>query len=104
VLVLVIGAMFYFGMKLARSIEKNAPRDMRAKLTLTGTALYACMTSVLVLFVAAAILKPEGALGSFLGTLQGVVVALVGTVVFFSIAAWLFDRFGYPISQRAKSK
>ena len=55
--VLVIGAMFYFGMKLARTIERKAPTELSVQLTRTGLTLYGCMTAVLVLFAAAATLE-----------------------------------------------
>lgn len=103
-LIAAIGVMLYFGMKLARSIEKKAPPEMRVKLTATGVTLFACMTAVLVVFVAAATLKPEGPLGSFLRSPEGLVAALVGTWVFFSLAGWLFDRIGYPISRRRSNE
>jgi len=101
--VLVIGAMFYFGMRLARTIEKKAPTGMSVQLTRTGLTLYGCMTAVLVIFAAAATLEPDGPLGSLLRRPEGLVAALVATVVFFSVAAWLFERIGYPISRRRKN-
>jgi hypothetical protein len=101
--VLLIGAMFYFGMTLARTIEKKAPGEMSAKVTLTGLVLYGCMTAVLVLFLAAATLEPDGPLGSFLRRPEGLVAALAATVVFFSVAAWLFEKVGYPISRLGRN-
>src|SRR5690606_24291396 len=101
--VLVIGAMFYFGMRVARTLEKKAPSGLRVQLTRTGLALYGCMTAVLVLFAAAATIEPEGTLGSLLRRPGGLAVTLVATVTFFSVAAWLFERIGYPVSRRRKN-
>ena len=100
-LIAVIGVLVYFGMKLSRAVEKNKPEsDMAARVTPTGLALYGCMTAVLVLFLAAVTLEPDGRLGSFLRSAGGLVVALVGTVVFFSVAAKIFENIGYPILKR----
>ena len=101
--VLVIGAMFYLGIRLARTIEKKAPSELSVQVTRTGLTLYGCMTAVLVVFVAAATLKPDGPLGSFLRRPEGLVAALVATAVFFSGVAWLFEKSGYPISRRRKN-
>jgi len=102
VAIVVIAALFYFGMRLAGAIEKKAPPEAGAKMTPTGLALAGCLTAVLVVFAAAATLEPEGPLGSFLRRPEGLVAALVGTVVFFSLIAWLFERIGYPILQSRK--
>jgi hypothetical protein len=104
VAIAMVGGLFYFGIRLARAIEKKAPTEMRAKLTPTGLTLYGCMTAVLVLFVAATTLEPEGPLGSFLRRPEGLVAALVATVAFFSLAAWLFERVGYPILWRPRNE
>ena len=98
-----IGAMFYFGIRLARTIDKRAPSEMSVQVTRTALTLYGCMTAALVIFVAAATLEPDGPLGSFLRRPEGLVAALVATVVFFSVAAWLFEKVGYPISRGRKN-
>ena len=102
VAIAVIAALLYFGMRLARAIEKKAPPEAGAKITPTGVALAGCFTAVLVIFAAAATLEPEGPLGSFLRRPEGLVAALVAAVVFFSLVAWLFERSGYPISRSRK--
>jgi hypothetical protein len=102
--VLVIGAIFFLGMRLARTIEKKAPSGMTVQVTRTGVALYGCMIVVLVMFAAATTLEPAGPLGSLLRRPEGLVAVLVATVVFFSVAAWLFERIGYPISRRKNER
>lgn len=104
VAIVVIAALFYWGMRLARSIEKKAPPEAGAKITPTGLTLVGCMTAVLVVFAAAATLEPEGPLGSFLRRPEGLLAALVAAVVFFSLAAWLFESIGYPISRRSRKE
>jgi hypothetical protein len=100
----VISALYYFGMRLARAIERKAPEsEVAAKVTPTGLALCGCVTALLVLFLTAAKLKPDGPLGSFVRSSEGLMAALVGTVAFFSGAAWFFERIGYPIVRRGKS-
>jgi hypothetical protein len=100
----VIGAVVYFGVRVSRAVEKNTPRSpMAATLTSTGLALSGCMIALLVLFAAASTLEPEGSLGAFLRSPEGLVAALLGTVVFFAVASAIFDKLGYPIVKREKN-
>lgn len=97
----VIGLFIYFGRKLSRAIEKQGSgRDLALSITPTGTVLFACIVGFWIVCVAARKLAPEGYLGAFLNTPDGVAVVLFGSVLFSGVAGAILEKLGYPIARR----
>lgn len=97
----VIGLFIYFGAKLSRAVQKHAPQSNYAQsITLTGTALFACVVGFWVICAIARDLRPESPLGAFLGKAEGVIAVMVMSVFFLAFAAAILERLGYPIIKK----
>jgi hypothetical protein len=93
-----IAVLAVVALRFARRLIRKRPETEGAKrVTLTGFALYGCVTLMLLLGVAAPKLAPEGPLGRFLSTPQGMLAYYVAVSVGFSVAASALSRLGYPI-------
>ena len=101
VTLVVIGLVIYFGRKFSGVVQKHAPEsDMASGITLTGTALTACMVGFWVICAAARVLNPEGSIGTLLSRADGVVAVFMASVLFFGIGAAVLKKLGYPIMKR----
>lgn len=97
----VIGLVICFGRKLSRAIEKQASdNDLALSITPAGTVLFACIVAFWIICVAARKLAPEGHLGAFVNTSDGVAVVLIGSVVFSGVAGAILEKLGYPIARK----
>ena len=97
----VIGSIIYFGRKLSGFVRKHAPEsDLAMRVTPTGNALAACMAGFWGACIIAFKLAPKSTLGAFLGTTDGVLVVILGSIFFWVTAAIILDKFGYPIARR----
>ena len=100
---LVIGLVIHFGAKLNRAVLKQAPESMLAlRLSLTGTALRACIVAFWLICLVAGKLRPDTSFGAFVGTVDGMGTVVVGSVFFAGIAAAISEKFGYPIATRSE--
>lgn len=98
---LAIGVVIFFGRKLNRAVLKHAPEmAMPIYVTPAGTVLWACITSVWLICLLAAILRPNSPLGAFSGSADGVGLVVVGSIAVAAVAAAILDRLGYPIAKR----
>ena len=96
-----IGLVIYFGLKLNKAIGRNAVAiDFPWHITLTGTALWACVVGFWVICAVARELRPESLLGDFLSTTDGVASMFAGSIFFAVIAGVILERLGYPIQKR----
>lgn len=97
----VIGLFIYFGAKLSTAVQKHAPQSNYVQsITLTGTALFACVVGFWIICAIARQLSPESPLGAFLGKAEGVVAVLVLSVFFMAFAAAILEKLGYPITKK----
>jgi hypothetical protein len=96
----VISLLVYLGLKLNKAVGKHAA-DIRLPLniTLTGTALYACLVAFWIYCAAVLVLSPESQFGGFLNT-EGVAITIVGSISVVVIANAILERFGYPSFKR----
>ncbi len=101
----VIGLVIYLGRKLSRGVEKQASDSDRAlNITPTGTILFACIVGFWIICVAARKLAPDGTLGAFLNTSDGVALVLIGSVLFGGVAGAILEKIGYPIARRKERR
>jgi hypothetical protein len=97
----VIGLLIYFGLKLNKAVETQAPKiNFPLKVTMTGTALWACVVGFWVICAVARELKPADFLGGFLHTTDGIASVFLGSIVFATIAGVVLEKLGYPIAKR----
>lgn len=97
----VISIVIYFGWKLSKAVQKNASDSVLAlHITPTGTILFACMVGFWIICLAARALAPEGSLGAFLKGPDGLLVILIGSVLFCAVAGAVLETLGYPIAKR----
>jgi len=97
---MVVALVIYFGMKLNRAVNKNAPEiNFPLKVTMTGTVLWACVVGFWVTCAAARGLRPDSSFGGFLNTTDGLVSVFVGSILFAVIAGAIFEKLGYPIAR-----
>ena len=97
----VIGLLIYFGLKLNKAVETQAPKsNFPLKVTMTGTALWACVVGFWVICAVARELRPAGFLGGFLHTTDGIASVFLGSIVFAAIAGVVLEKLGYPIAKR----
>ena len=98
----VIGLVIHFGLKLNKTVLRNTPDSeiLQSRLTPIGAAFYACMVGFWVICVVARELRPEGWLGAFVGTVDGVVTVFVGSLLLAGITEAILKRLGYPIAKR----
>ena len=98
----VIGLVIYFGLKLNKAVDRHAANiDFPWHITLTGTALWACVVGFWVICAVARELRPESLLGEFLSTTDGVASIFAGSIFFAVTAGVILERLGYPIQKRA---
>ena len=85
--IVVIGLVIYLGLKLNKTVDRSAAAvDFPWHITLTGTALWACVVGFWVICAVARELRPESLLGDFLSTTDGVASVLAGSL-FFAVTA-----------------
>lgn len=97
----VIGLVAYFGLKLNKAVDRYAADiDFPWHITLTGTALWACVVGFWVICAVARELRPESVLGDFLNTTDGVASIFAGSILFAVTAGVVLERLGYPIQKR----
>jgi len=65
-------------------------------ITMTGTALWACVVGFWVVCAVARELRPETWFGQFLRTMDGVVSIFVGSVFVAVTAGVILERLSYP--------
>ena len=100
---IVVGFVIYFGMKLNRAINKNAPEiNVPLKVTMTGTILWACVVGFWVVCAIAKALRPESSFGEFLNTTDGLASVFVGSIFFAIIAGAILEKLGYPIARMGR--
>lgn len=101
IILVVIGLVIYFGLKFSQAVRKHAPETaLRQNITLTGTALWACVVGIWVICLIAGKLRPESSLGAFVGTADGVAAVIVGSIFFAGVAAVILEKLDYPIAKR----
>ena len=101
VTIVVIGLVVYFGQKLNKAvIKRTAETSFPMHITFVGTALWACVVGFWVFCAVARELRPESRLGEFLNTTDGVVLALVGSILFAAIVGTILERLGYPTAKQ----
>jgi len=97
---IVVALVIYFGMKLSRAVNKNAPGiNFPLKVTMTGTVLWACVVGFWVICAVARKLKPDSSFGDFLNTMDGLATVIVGSIFFAAIAGVILEKLGYPIAR-----
>ncbi len=97
----VVGVFIFFGLKLSRAVQKNAPEsDYAQSVTMTGNVLFAFVVGFWVICAAARELRPESLLGAFLGTADGVIAIFVASAFFIAIAGAILEKLGYPPMKR----
>lgn len=99
----VISPIIYFGRKFSKHIQKHDPEsEMAVTVTPAGNAL----TGGLVGFWGACAisfkLAPQSALGAFIGTMEGVVTVVIGSISSYVIAAVVLKKFGFPITRSGR--
>jgi len=100
IVVLACAAVAGVGIWAKRQIKSRAPNSrVLARITPTGAALAACLTVTMVAGVAARKLAPDGLLGSFLSTEQGMLIAVVVGWLVFTVAATVLTMLGHPIAE-----
>jgi hypothetical protein len=100
-----IGLVIYFGRKLSRATQDHAPEnDFAMSITPSGNAHFACLVAFWIVYLVARKFEPESSLGSFLGTIDGVVAVLSGSVFFAAIAGGILKKLGLPIAKRGGSQ
>jgi len=96
----VVGLVIYFGLKLNKTVETNSPRiNIPLKVTLTGTALWACVVAFWVICAVARQLRPASVLGDFLRTTDGIASVFAGSIVVAVLAGVVLEKLGYPIAK-----
>jgi hypothetical protein len=94
----VIGLVIYFGSKANKRVQTQAPESRLAqRLSLTGTALMACVLGFWLIALVAGKLRPDTPFGAFVGTTDGIATVLIGSFFFAIVAAVFLERLGYPI-------
>ncbi len=97
---MVVALVIYFGMKLNRAINKNAPEiNFPLRVTMTGTVLWACVVGFWVICAVARKLRPDSSFGDFLNTMDGLASVIVGSIFFAAIAGAILEKLGYPIAR-----
>lgn len=100
---IVIGLVIYFGMKLNRAVQKEAPESkFTLHLSLTGTALMACIVTFWLICLVAGKIRPDTSFGAFVGTVDGVGTVIVGSIFFAGIAGAIAEKLGHPIAIRGE--
>ena len=103
IFVLLITPLIYLGRKLSKSVKKQSPEsDVAMNITPTGNALTACLVGSWGACIIAFKLAPNSKFGVFLSTAEGVAAAIVGSILFYAIAAEIAKRFGYPVAEMGK--
>lgn len=101
VTLVVVGVVIYFGLKLNKAVETQASRiNFHLKVTLTGTALWACVVGFWLIFAVARELRPASFLGEFLRTTDGIASVFAGSILLAVIAGLVLEKLGYPIAKR----
>jgi hypothetical protein len=97
----VITLLVYPGLKLNKAVGKHASDiNVPLNITVTGTALLACLVASWIYCAAVRVLRPESPLGALLGTPGGIATTVVGSILLFVIASAILERFGYPIARK----
>ena len=95
----VVGLLIYFGLKLNKAVETQAPRiNFPLKVTRTGTVLWACVVVFWVICAIARELRPS-VLGEFLSTIDGLVLVFAGSILFAVGSGVVLEKLGYPTQE-----
>ena len=78
-----------------------AQRDLRPRITMAGTILFACMVAFWIICAASRVLKPDSAFGAFLSEADGVLAVVIASVLIGGISGAILEKLGYPIVERA---
>ena len=98
---MVISLLVFLGLKLNKAVGKQATDiNFPLNITLTGTALYACLVAFWVYCAAVRVLSPESPFGVFLNTADGVAITAIGSIAVAAIAGAVLERIGYPVSTK----
>lgn len=101
VTLVVVGVVICFGLKLNKTVETQASRiKFPLKVTLTGSALWACLVGFWVVCAVARELRPASFLGEFLHTIDGIASVVAGSILLAVIAGLVLEKLGYPIARR----
>ena len=101
--IVVIGLVVYVGMKLNKAVLKETLEIvLPINLTLTGTALMACIVGFWIICLVAGKFRPDSSFGAFVATADGVGIVIVGSVFFAGVAGAVLEKLGYPIATRGE--
>lgn len=102
IFLLVASPLVYFGRKVSKHIQKHDPdSELVVKITPAGNALTACLVGLWGACVIAVKLAPNSVFGVFLGTTDGVLAVIVGSIFFYAISASVLEKIGHPIVKRS---
>ena len=76
-----------------------AKRNTGTQITMSGTVLFACLVAFWIYCAASRVFNPSGALGVFLGDIEGIVAIAIGSVLLAGIAGVILEKLGFPITE-----
>jgi hypothetical protein len=101
IFLLVVSPLVYFGIKISKHVQKHDPdSELVVRITPVGNVLTACLVGLWGACVIAVKLAPKSALGVFLGTTDGVLAVIVGSIFFYAVSASVLEKVGHPIMKR----
>lgn len=96
----VIALFVYAGRKVSKAAERNAEFiGLPLYVTRTGTIFFACVVAFWVYCVSVRMLSPGSRFGAYLGTAEGAVSILFGSITFIGVAWVIFEKLGYPMAK-----
>jgi len=96
----VVGLVIYFGLKLNKAVETQAPRiNFPLKVTTTGTVLWGCVVGFWIICAIARELRPASVLGDVLSTIDGIVLVFAGSILFAVVAGVVLEKLGHPTQE-----
>ncbi len=97
---IVVGSLTaYFGLRLNKAAERRRGKEGVSSFTLAGTAVFGCLVGFWLICLIAYKLRPESLLGTFVGTVDGMVTVVVASVVFVVASRIFLKWLGYSITQ-----
>ena len=103
IFLIVIGPLIYFGRELSKYLQRHDPEsELAISVTPTGNALAGGLVGFWGACVIAFKLAPKSALGSFLDTTDGVLIAIFGSIFLHAITAIILEKLGYPVMKRGR--
>ena len=97
-----IGLAIYAGIEISNYVRRQGPESefVRSRLTLTGTALYACMVGSWLVCLLARESRPESSLGAIVGTADGLITVIVASIFFIVVVGVILQKLGYQSFKR----